>query len=271
MNFTSSDFEYGSIIVTKGPHKGRIGALDDTTTQGKRTYGYVYFAGFGIASTYALVPISYLRRPNTRDFLDRRETLWRAITPYLENALEGDERIDALQELAYVDGLLNDRMFEAQFMSKNDGVTIFLSHSSIDKSFVRALAVDLASMGHKPWLDEWEILGGESIPTRIAEGLENCEFIVLVLSSSSVNSSWVENEWQAKHWEEVSSRKVSVIPILLNDCKIPSLLKMKRYIDFRYDYTDALQDLSRSLKGHISNRVARASNHPFQRTTDGAT
>lgn len=228
--------------------------LDDVTVRGRRTYGYVYFAGFGISPTYAMVPVSSLRQPNTHDLLGRHEILWRSLTPYLKSPLEGDERIDALQELAYVAGLLNDRMFEAQFMNKQTGARVFLSHSSVDKSFVRGLAVDLANLGHKPWLDEWEILGGESIPTRVAEGLESSDFVILILSSSSVNSNWVENEWQAKHWDEVRTRTVSIIPLLLDDCQIPALLKMKRYIDFRHDYSAALEDLARTIKGHTQRR-----------------
>lgn len=250
MNYSSDDFEYGPVIVTRGPYRGRVGELDDTTIEAKRAYGYVYFAGFGIASQYAMVPLSYLRPPNTNDLLLRHDALWRRLTPYLRSPLGGDERIDALQELAYVSNLLNQRMFEAQFMQKHDGAIVFLSHASADKDFVRGVAVDLAALGHRPWLDEWEILGGDSIPSRIADGLEGADFVVVVLSASSVKSKWVEAEWQAKHWDEVNSRHVQVVPLLLEDCEVPMLLKTKRYIDFRGDYASGMVDLARTLKGH---------------------
>lgn len=249
MNYSSNDFCYGPVIITRGPHKGRIGELDDDAFEGKGTSGCVYFAGFGISSTYSLISMSYLRPPNTNDLVRRYETLWRSLTPYLKSQIEDEQRIDALQELAYVSDLLNNRMFDAQFMQKHDGLQVFLSHSSSDKGFVRGLAVDLAGIGHKPWLDEWEILGGDSIPTRISDGIEGADFVVVVLSTSSVNSKWVENEWQAKHWDEVNSRQVSVIPLLLEDCTIPTLLKVKRYIDFRTNYSNGLENLARTLNG----------------------
>jgi hypothetical protein len=254
VNFTSSNFEYGPVVVTRGPHKGRVGELDDDTVKGTRAYGYVYFAGFGITRNNALLPMSHFRLPNTRDLLDRHEDLWRSLTAYSSNPLAGEPRIEALQELAYVADLLNDRMFDAQFMTKHDGLSLFLSHSSIDKAFVRGLAVDLAALGHKPWLDEWEILGGESIPTKLAEGISTCELMLVVLSSASVASKWVENEWQAKHWHEVNTGQVSLVPVLMDKCEVPTLLKTKRYIDFRSDYSAALEDLARTLAGHAKQR-----------------
>jgi hypothetical protein len=242
--YSLEDYQYGPVVVARGRFKGRVGELDDI--EGRR--GYVYFAGFGITSRCELLPLSYLRAPNTRDLWDRHSSLWRSVTAYLETPLQGEARIDALQELAYVAGVLSDRMFDAQFMTRHEGLSVFLSHSSADKSFVRGLAVDLAALGHKPWLDEWEISGGESIPTKIAEGIESSDVVLVVLSAASISSKWVENEWQAKHWDEVSSRRVSVIPILLEDCEIPTLLKTKRYLDFRDDYSTALNDLARTLK-----------------------
>ena len=111
----------------------------------------------------------------------------------------------------------------------------------------RGLAVDLSSLGHSPWLDEWEILGGESIPTKIATGIEESDYIVLVLSKYAVTSNWVEQEWQAKYWAEITNYKVSIIPILIDDCVIPTLLRTKKYIDFREDYTLALEQLANSV------------------------
>jgi len=177
------------------------------------------------------------------------------LTPYLRNAVQAEERIDALEELAYISGLLNDRMFEAQYAYPHDGARIFLSHASADKAFVKALAVDLSALGHRPWLDEWEILGGESIPTRVAEGLEQADFVVVVLSGNSVASQWVENEWQAKYWQEVNERRVTLIPLLLSDCEVPTLLKPKKYIDFRHDYGMALEELVHSISKHIKRRA----------------
>ncbi len=251
MPYSKDDFQYGPAYVIRGVHKGRIGEFDNDTYERGRLHAVMQFAPFGVASNEHLVPVSSLRQSNTKDLFLRYENLWNNLTPYKGNSLHDEERINALEEFAYVSGLLNNRIFEAQFMKSHKGAKIFLSHSSADKSFVKGLAVDLANQGHLPWLDEWEILGGESIPTRVAEGLEASDFVVIVLSENSTKSKWVENEWQTKYWQEIDERRVSLIPVLLSDCTIPTLLKTKKYIDFRDDYATSLESLSLSISKHL--------------------
>lgn len=124
---------------------------------------------------------------------------------------------------------------------------VFLSHSSKDKEFARRLAEDLRKLEHQPWLDEWEIRVGHSIPGRIEKGLAETDFLAIILSKSAVESAWVEKEWRTKYWDEVESRETRVLPLLLEDCRIPDLLKEKRYADFRVDYEIALVSLHEAL------------------------
>lgn len=256
MKFSNNAYGHGPVYVTKGPHRGRIGYLDDTETEGRTTYGIVYFGLMGITAHHSQIPLSYLRQVNTNDLLTRHEELWRGLTPYLPNPSQGSERVQSLEEIALVLGQLGDRMFHAQFHNRHEGARIFLSHASADKAFVRGLAVDLNALGYRPWLDEWEILGGESIPSRISEGLEEADFVLVVLSKSSTASKWVESEWQAKYWKEISARQVFIVPLLLDDCLIPTLLAPKKYIDFRGGYAEALEVLAKSLAGHAKKRKA---------------
>jgi len=57
----------------------------------------------------------------------------------------------------------------------------------------------------------------------------------------------VENEWQAKYLEEIERKRVSVLPILKDDCRVPTLLRAKKYADFRHDYDDGFEALTVSL------------------------
>jgi len=110
---------------------------------------------------------------------------------------------------------------------------IFISHSSKDQQFARQLASDLNELGHQPWLDEWEIKVGECIVSKIQKGLEDCEYVVVVLSENSVTSGWVDREWKEKYWDEVKTGRIMVLPVLIDNCELPSLLKTKKYADFR--------------------------------------
>jgi hypothetical protein len=73
-------------------------------------------------------------------------------------------------------------------------------------------------MGHK---------SGGSIPERISDGLEEADFVIVILSENAVSSKWVEREWQTKYWNEIQHNRIHVLPLLLKDCKIPELLKTK--------------------------------------------
>jgi len=48
--------------------------------------------------------------------------------------------------------------------------------------------------------------------------------------------------------EELSGKGTIVLPLLVEDCEIPSLLKDRLYADFRRDYGRGLQSLLRVLK-----------------------
>lgn len=121
--------------------------------------------------------------------------------------------------------------------------SIFLSHSSKDKDFVRKLADDLKEMGHAPWLDEREIRAGDSIVAKVGDGVASADYVVIVLSSNSVQSGWFAREWEAKLWQEVNQGRTMVIPALIEDCNIPAILQPKKYADFRRSYAKGMVEL----------------------------
>lgn len=125
---------------------------------------------------------------------------------------------------------------------------IFISHSSKDKKFVRELASDLEKLGHKPWLDEREIKTGESIPSKIEQGISKADYMIVVLSKDSVKSEWVKKELQPMHMYETEQKKKLILPVLISDCKIPPLLKPIKYADFRKSYSVGLVELMEKIK-----------------------
>lgn len=61
--------------------------------------------------------------------------------------------------------------------------SLFLSHSSADKTFVEKLAKDLEGVGVNVWFDKWEIKVGDSLTGKIEEGLQANDYLGLVLST----------------------------------------------------------------------------------------
>lgn len=110
---------------------------------------------------------------------------------------------------------------------------IFLSHSHADKSFVQRLTADLRHKGYIVWLDEAEIRVGDSLIGKIREAIDNVDYVIAVISQSSIQSEWVKHELDIAMNIEIQQKKVFVLPILIDDVDLPGFLKGKLYADFR--------------------------------------
>jgi len=142
---------------------------------------------------------------------------------------------------------------------KSNQESVFISYSSHDKDFVLRLTKDLVDNNINCWLDEWEIKVGDSILDKIDIGLEKSNFLVVVISSNSLNSKWVEREWKVKYWDEVNTGKIIVLPALIEDCEIPKLLKNKKYADFRKRYIRGANELISSIESHANRELTISS------------
>lgn len=138
-------------------------------------------------------------------YSERREFLWNEFKPLLE-------------------------MIEMK--DKDTSKSIFLSHSSKDKFFVRTLAEHLMNYGIKVWLDEAEINIGDSLTEKIGRAIESTDYVGVVLSHNSINSEWVQRELQIALQKEIKRKKIVVLPILIETVEIPPFLKDKLYADF---------------------------------------
>lgn len=135
--------------------------------------------------------------------------------------------------------------------------SIFLSHNSIDKPFARRLALDLDVHGIKYWLDEAEIKVGDSLIEKIRGGIDDMEFVVVILSPESVSSAWVQKEVDVAMNQEILGRRVKVLPLMYRECAPPGFLLGKKYADFTTEekYEAAFEDLVRSV-GAIFRKTA---------------
>jgi hypothetical protein len=131
-----------------------------------------------------------------------------------------------------------------------DRPSVFLSHSSKDKSFVSRLATDLKSRGVPVWFDQWELRVGDSLTEKIEQGINQSGWLAVVLSKNSASSDWVQKELRAAQARELQDKNVFVLPIIIDDCEIPLFLLDKLYADFRTSYEHGLEALlKRVLEG----------------------
>lgn len=235
---------YGPVKCIDGKYKGRIGYYDDDIDEDDIECAVVYWGDMLLCMNSDLVPIECVTDKITmRDLAIRLEILYSEIN----KTNSKNERLELLEELVYTKTLFYERHIKSRFSTKN-GLKIFISYSSLDRIYANTLYVDLAELGHDPWIDTWDIKVGQSIPEKIQKALSVADYIIVLLSPNLVESKWVQAEWQTMYWNEIENNKVKVIPVLLNDCEIPEFLKVKKYADFREDYSKGFDLLVQAFK-----------------------
>jgi hypothetical protein len=111
--------------------------------------------------------------------------------------------------------------------------TAFVSHSTQDRAFVEHLATDLRANGVDAWYSGWEIKPGDSIRAKIEEGLEGCEYFVIVLSKNSISRPWVQTELDAATIRKLNGKVRKIIPVKIEDCgELPPTLSSLCWEDF---------------------------------------
>lgn len=125
--------------------------------------------------------------------------------------------------------------------------SVFLSHTHKDKPFVRRLAGDLQQHGIYVWVDEAELLVGDSIIEKVQEAIGQVDYVAVVLSKHSIKSEWVKREVDTALHDEIKGKKVKVLPLKYGDCVLPGFLNGKLYLDFT-DEQFYNQNLSRLLE-----------------------
>lgn len=110
--------------------------------------------------------------------------------------------------------------------------TLFLSHSHKDRQFAQRLAQDLVAKGVKVWFDEAEMKPGDSLISKIGEGIAAVDYLGVILSPASVTSRWVTQELAIALHSEIEEGKPRIVPIYYQKCDLPQFLRHRKYIDF---------------------------------------
>lgn len=129
--------------------------------------------------------------------------------------------------------------------------SVFISYSSNDRSFAARLASDLKANGLRVWYDQWVLKVGDSLIDKIGRGVSNNDYLVIILSKSSIASEWVRKELNTALVREVRESRVIILPVLIEDCAVPAFLSDKVYADFRHDYGLGLRKLLDSFPDEL--------------------
>lgn len=125
---------------------------------------------------------------------------------------------------------------------------VFISHSSQDRDFVHTLVSNLKNLGLSIWVDYAELQVGDSIVTGISNALREADYFMVILSRASIKSRWMTAELNFALMEELSGRGIAILPVLIEDCELPPLLKDRVYADFRQSYQAGFEKLANVIK-----------------------
>ena len=109
---------------------------------------------------------------------------------------------------------------------------LFISYSNHDRDFASRLCNDLILYNVDVWFDELSILPGESIPDAIQMGISTSSFVTVLLSNKAIGSKWVSEEINTTLYGAISKGTPLLIPLLLDRCEIPPMLKHRKHLDF---------------------------------------
>jgi len=123
----------------------------------------------------------------------------------------------------------------------------FICYASEDRVVARALAASISQLGADVWLDEREIRVGDSIVQRISDALGVISHLIVLLSRNSVDKPWVQRELSSAVMLQLSKKRVTVLPIRLDDCAIPSIIADIKYADARAGMESVIRDLAHAL------------------------
>lgn len=121
---------------------------------------------------------------------------------------------------------------------------IFLSHSHKDHAFTKKLAAALNERGVKTWYSGKNIATAAQWHDEIGKALSRCDWFLVVLTPSSVESIWVQREFvYALNDARYASR---VIPLLKKPCALVKLswtLEQFQRVDFTGKFDDGCRTL----------------------------
>jgi hypothetical protein len=130
---------------------------------------------------------------------------------------------------------------------------VFISHSHKDNAFCERLRQRFEQCGFQVWLDLDKIKPADYIYGAIADGLDQANFVCVVVSPAAAASSAVSMELNIALDLERSG-KCLVLPIL-GEGEMITLLKGRRYVDFRDP--DAFDEKVTSLTEYVQESLRR--------------
>ncbi len=115
------------------------------------------------------------------------------------------------------------------------GCSVFLSYAREDLERVRPIYELLVEHGHLPWLDEREIVPGQTWRIQIEKAIGACDFFIACLSKLSISKEgFVQRELKIalEEYDDKPEEAIYLIPLRLEECTVPHRFRSLQWCDF---------------------------------------
>ncbi len=114
-----------------------------------------------------------------------------------------------------------------------DQPSIFVSYAHEDADLAHGFARAMEAEGARVWLDQGELLIGDSLIERISEAIAEFDFVAALVSRASVESNWCRKEIALAMSKQLSrgARRVTVLPLRVGDTDMPASLRDVKWLD----------------------------------------
>jgi hypothetical protein len=142
------------------------------------------------------------------------------------------------------------------------GPKVFLSYAHVeaDKNFVSRLHERLKRDGVECFFDERSLAPGANFVLAISEAIDQCNYLVMVMSQAYFSARFASAEWTTVLSGDPQNKSGRLVPLLLEECKLPALLKALVYVDvssiekFKQNYYRIWEQVGQSQPNDIEQR-----------------
>jgi hypothetical protein len=109
---------------------------------------------------------------------------------------------------------------------QKSSIRVFISYAHKDEKFKDELVEQLSGLKNNNIISDWtdrQILGGEKWDERIKQNLEDSKIILYLVSSSFMNSSYINEVEIKRSIEKHEKGEAIVIPVIIRFCDFKSL------------------------------------------------
>ena len=120
---------------------------------------------------------------------------------------------------------------------------VFISYSHDDYDIVAKICKALENYTVDVLLDKHELTVGDNINQKLLEMVDDSDYFIYVNSKNSNESSWA-----TKELEKAKEQRKKILPIQLDDSKMPEIVSGLVFADFAKSFEKGIEQLGSALR-----------------------